>query len=160
MHEKLDQRVWRDASFGSLEKRIMLSCYIVRKLFEANKITRELFNTPTKLYAFKNRGKVVDALNCHRLEDLYEVESPKTITKPFSYVINQVIHSFVYFYTLKKKNELEGFLFNSDKSKNSVLYMIKLIDFIKLLSPIAGCYIGKSTMRRNKDGEWVLVDAQ
>ena len=149
LHEKLDQRVWREASFGSLEKRIMLSCYIVRKLYEANKITSELFNAPTKLYTYKNRGKVVDAVNCRRLDELYEIESANEITKPFSYVINQIIHSFVFFYTFKNKNEIEGFLFNSDRSKKSVLYMVKLIDFIELLSPVAGCYISKMTMIRN-----------
>ncbi|OOF10197.1 hypothetical protein BZG82_08265 [Salinivibrio sp. PR5] len=51
IHKKLFQTVWRDASYANLEKRIMLSCYIVRKLSESNKITKELFTEPVNIYS-------------------------------------------------------------------------------------------------------------
>ena len=76
-HSKLDQRVWREASFDALEKRIMLSCYIVRKLFESNKVTPDKFNAPVALYAYKGNGKVVDLLNSHKIDELYETQAPE-----------------------------------------------------------------------------------
>ncbi|MCU8036378.1 hypothetical protein, partial [Shewanella sp. SM71] len=102
-HNKLHQTTWREASFAALEKRVMLSCYIVRKLAEANKITKEIFECQVKLYSYKNKGKTV-------------------------------------FCSTKSKDNIEGILFNSDRSKKKELYMLKIADFIELLSPIAQCY--------------------
>jgi hypothetical protein len=159
-HNKLHQTTWREASFAALEKRVMLSCYIVRKLAEANKITKEIFECQVKLYSYKNKGKTVDLLNWHRVGDLYEVEQPQEITKPFSYVINQIIHSYTFLFAFKSKDNIEGILFNSDRSKKKELYMLKIADFIELLSPIAQCYIGRTIMQKNSDGEMVVVHSE
>ncbi len=116
-YSKLDQRVWREASFAALEKRIMLSCYIVRKLFESNKLIPDQYNAPVALYAYKGNGKVVDLLNSHKIEELYETQAPEITTKPFSFVVNQVIHSFVFAFAFDAPNQVTGIIFNSDRSK-------------------------------------------
>ena len=160
LHDKLHQKVWRDASFAALEKRIMLSCYIVRKLAESKKITKELFQQDITLYAYKNRGVAVDLLNSHKIQELYEVEKPQQIVKPFSYVVNQIIHSYTFIPTFQSKNELKGCLFNSDRSKKHEIYLLRIIDFIEALSPIAQCYVGVTIMQRNSDGEMVVVQSE
>lgn len=160
LHEKLDQRVWREASFAAVEKQIMLSCYIVRKLAESNKIPLELFSQEVSLYSYKNLGETVDLMNHHRVDELYDIENAQRITKPFSYIANQIIHSFVFMFAFKAKNEIEGIIFNSDRSKKKELYMMSIKDLIKVLSPIAQCYISKTIMQRNEKGEMVLVHAE
>lgn len=159
-YDKLYQSVWKNASYAALEKRVMLSCYIVRKLAEANKITKDRYNTPVPLYSYKSKGKTVDLLNWHRIEELYETEAPDKITKPFSYVVNQIVHSFTFLFAFKSKNKIEGILFNSDRSKKNELYMLKIADLIDVLSPIAQCYVGRIIMERNKNGELVAVLAE
>jgi len=159
-HEKLGQRVWRESSFAALEKRIMLSCYIVRKLVESNKISPDNYQVEIYLYAYKNKGKIVDILNSHIINDLYEIDEPVVMAKPFSYVINQIIHSFIFQFAFEGRNQISGVLFNSDKSKNKIIYLMKLKDLIGVLSPIAQCYIGTTIFERNKDGELVLVSAK
>ena len=160
LHSKLDQRVWRGSSFVALEKRIMLSCYIVRKLFESNKVVPREFNAPVALYAYRGNGKIVDFLNSHRVDELYDIQTPETITKPFSFVINQIIHSFVFTFALDAPNQVVGIIFNSDKSKKNSLFFLKLQDLIDVLSPIAHCYIGKTVFQLNENGEMVMVHAE
>lgn len=160
LHSKLDQRVWREASYVALEKRIMLSCYIVRKLFESNKVVPDEFNLPVALYAYKGNGKIVDSLNSHKINELYEIQVPEMITKPFSFVINQIIHSFVFAFALDAPNQVTGIIFNSDRSKKNSLFLLKLKDMINVLSPIAHCHIGKAVFQRNENGEMVLVHAE
>ena len=138
----------------------MLSCYIVRKLAEANKITKDLYEHPVKLYAYKNKGETVDLLNWHKVEDLYETERPQEITKPFSYVINQIIHSYTFMFAFESKNKIDGVIFNSDRSKKKELYMLKISELIDVLSPIAQCYIGRTIMERNSNGEMVVVHSE
>jgi hypothetical protein len=159
-HSKLDQRVWRGASFGALEKRIMLSCYIVRKLFESNKVIPDHFNAPVALYAYKGNGKVVDSMNSHRIDELYETQTPEVTSKPFSFVINQIIHSFVFVFAFDAPNQISGIVFNSDRSKKNSLFLLKLKDLINVLSPIAQYYIGKTVFQRNENGELVMVHAE
>lgn len=159
IHEKLYQKVWRDASYANLEKRIMLSCYIVRKLFESNKITYDRFNEPVNLYSYPNKGEVVDLLSLHRIDDLYEINNANKITKPFSYVTNQIIHSYIFEYAFKSRNQIEGVVFNSDRSKKKEVYLLSLSELLRVLSPIAQCYVGKTIMQRNEKGEMVEVQA-
>lgn len=157
IHEKLYQTVWRNASFASLEKRIMLSCYIVRKLSESSNISVELYNQPVKLYSYKNKGKAVDLLNYHRIDKLYQIENANEITKPFSYIANQIIHSYIFRYAFKEKNKIEGVIFNSDKSKGKELYLLHLKELLRVLSPIAQCYVGRTIIELNEKGEMVVV---
>ncbi len=159
-HAKLDQRVWREASFAALEKRIMLSCYIVRKLTESNKITPDKFHAEINLYSYKSKRKIVDLLNSHRIDELYEIETPVVMSKPFSYVINQIIHSFTFQFVFEGRNQIGGMLFNSDRSKKKTLYLVRLKELISALSPIAQCYISKATYQRNENGEMVLINAE
>lgn len=59
----------------------MLSCYIARKIAEASKIPPSLFSADVPLYSYKNKGKVVDLMNWHRIDELYEIEDAQKITK-------------------------------------------------------------------------------
>jgi hypothetical protein len=160
LFEKLDQKVWREASFAALEKRVMLSCYIVRKLAEASKIPQNLFSADVPLYRYKNAAKVVDPINFHKVDELYEIQNAQKINNPFSYIVNQIIHSFIFWFAFNNDGRLEGILFNSDRSKNKELYMIKVQDLIDALSPIAQCYISRAVLERNEDGELVVVQAE
>lgn len=159
-HEKLGQRIWREASFAALEKRIMLTCYIVRKLAESNKISPDKYQAEINLYSYKNKGKTVDFLNSHKIGELYEIEEPVVMTKSFSYVINQIIHSFTFQFVFEGHNQIGGILFNSDRSKKKTIYLVKLKELIEAISPIAQCYIGTTIFERNKNGEMVLVSAE
>lgn len=159
-HDKLYQKRWNQSSYAALEKRIMLSCYIVRKLYESNMIPKKLFECNVSLYSYNNKGIVVDLLNSHKLDELYELEKPKKIVKPLSYVANQIIHSYTFIFTLESKNKISGLAFNSDRSKKKELYMLKPSDFIDVLSPIAECYVGRTVFKRNSNGEMVVVEVE
>tara|TARA_B100001063_G_C16492283_1_gene417963 strand:+ start:67 stop:603 length:537 start_codon:yes stop_codon:yes gene_type:complete len=157
---KLDQKVWRTASFVALEKKLMLSSYIVRKLFESNKISEELYEKPIRLYSYKTKGIPVGVLNSHKIEQLYEIDTPQQMTKNLSYVLNQIIHSYIFTFTFESKNSIHGIIFNSDKSKRKVLYMLPLQDFLDALFPIADFYISKSICEINEHGELVVVSSE
>lgn len=138
----------------------MLSCYIVRKLAESNKITNELYNEQVKLYSYKNKGIDVDFINSHRVDKLYEIERAEEITKPFSYICNQIIPSYIFLYAFECKNKIDGIIFNSDKSKQKEIYRLTLKEFLRVLSPIAQCYVGRTIMKRNEKGEMVVVHTE
>lgn len=158
--KKQAQKVWRDSSYAALEKSVMLSCYIARKLVEANKIPRAKFEQNVEVSCFNSNGRVVDLLNSHKLDELYDIPEGTETTKPFSYVANQIIHSFIFFPLLNPNSGVESIVFNSDKSKSKELYMIEVSALVKILRSIAKSDITKIHMRRNERGEMVVVSAE
>ena len=150
---KLRQRHWRDESFLKLEQAIMMSCYIVRKLAEARKITKARFDTHLPLTAFAATGKTVNALNNHRVDELYEVGAGVQITKPLSYIANQLIHSYVFVPVFLLENQLHAVAFNSDRSKSRELYLLELRTFAKALAGCANSVLSSVTYIRLNNGE-------
>jgi hypothetical protein len=153
---KLRQRRWREESFLVVEQAVMLSCYIVRKLAEAKKITEAKFEAPMKLRAFEATGKTVDLLNNHKLEELYVIEHGRTLTKPLSYVANQLIHSFVFVPVFEKPGQIHGIAFNSDRSKSKELYMLGLASLAQAFAACANSYLSQVSYFRLENGELVV----
>jgi hypothetical protein len=130
----------------------MLSCYIVRKLAESHKISMAKYQAPLPLQSFNARGKKIDLLNSHKLEELYHLSAPKPISKPLSYIANQLIHSFVFYSLLEEQRRLWGFAFNSDRSKDAVLYSIELQPLLAAFATCADSYISSATYLRLTSG--------
>jgi hypothetical protein len=126
LHEKLEQRVWRNSSFGKIEQSIMMGSFIVRKLAESSKISDKLYQHPLDMGAYPATGKLVMLLNRHKIIELYEVKGGTNVTEPLQYVVNQIIHSFVFEFVFEGSNKIFGVVFNSDRSKSKLLYMLPL----------------------------------
>lgn len=135
----------------------MLSCYIVRKLAEAKKIADAKFQTPLQLKAFAAAGFTVDLLNRHRIEELYRLGDGKDLTKPLSYVANQLIHSFVFVPVFAKPGHLHAIAFNSDRSKGRELYMLPLLPLAEAFAACANSFLSRVSYFRVEDGELAMV---
>jgi hypothetical protein len=157
LNVKLRQTHWRDESFLKVEQAVMMSCYIIRKLAEAQKITNDRFNAHLPLTAFAATGKTVDALNSHRVHELYEVESGVEISKPLSYIANQLIHSYIFVPVFLLHNQLHAVAFNSDRSKSRELYVLKLRPFVEALASCADSVLSSVTYFRLTDGMLEVV---
>jgi len=139
----------------------MLGSYIVRKLAESKKISEKVYQHPLKMRAFAATGEVVTLLNNHRINDLYHLKSGRSITKPLSHVANQMIHSYVFVPIFETRTQIFGVAFNSDRSKQTDLYMIGLEEIISVFSRCANYYAQSMTVFRINDGsgfEVVLDD--
>lgn len=157
LNGKLEQRVWRESSFSKLEQSVMLSCYIVRKLAEAKKITDAKFQKPLQMQSFRTTGKTVDLLNNHRVDSLYQLGNGIDITKPLSYITNQLIHSFIFVPVFEPVGRIQGIAFNSDRSKNKELYMLELRPLVDTLAACADSYITKASYFRLNNGELEVI---
>jgi hypothetical protein len=157
LNGKLEQRVWRESSFSMVEQSVMLSCYIVRKLAEAKKIADAKFQWPLQMRAFRATGETVDLLNSHKMDTLYRLTDSTEVTKPLSYIANQLIHSFVFAPVFESPGKIQGIAFNSDRSKSKELYMLKLRPLIEAFAACADSYITKATYFRLKNGELEVI---
>jgi hypothetical protein len=157
LRQKLEQRVWRDSSFGRMEQAIMTGSYIVRKLVEAKKISDKLYQQPLAMRSFPATGQLVTLLNKHRIVELYEVKGGRSVTKPLSYVINQIIHSFIFEPIFEGPSKVFGIAFNSDRSKQSEIYLLALEEIIGAFAKCGNYYAGSMTVLRVNDGSGLEI---
>jgi hypothetical protein len=157
LNAKLEQRVWRESSFSKFEQSVMLSCYIVRKLAEARKIADAKFQLPLEMRSFRATGKTVDFLNSHNLDALYNLSDGVRVTQPLSYVVNQIIHSYIFKPAFVSPGKIRSVAFNSDRSKSKELYMLELRPLIEAFADCADSYISKATYFRLSNGELQVI---
>ena len=128
---------FRNGQEALIEEKVFLSAYIIRKLFEAKKLSYYLTNASIKIIKYENK-KPVDLMNWHRLDDLYNLEKPKNSIIEIRYLVNFIIHSFVFFPCRHgKAPKLDGFFVTSDRFKNKYIIYVNIFNFIGLLEIIA-----------------------
>lgn len=137
LENRMRQRRWVEASFANTEQDVMLSAYAVRKLFEAKKISDEIRLMKIPITAHKATGKPVTHYNWHLTEELYDLEKNSARKVAPLYLMNQVIHSYVFILSFEEDNGLAGFLVASNWQRSKRLYYVQLTDFIKYLRLVA-----------------------
>jgi hypothetical protein len=151
------QRKWPTSALVRLEERVMLSCYIVRKLAEASKLTTASYRRPVSLRRFFATGEVANFFNNHKIDELYKLDAGSDITKPLDYVLNQIIHSYVFTPIFQEPEKIYGFMFNSDRSKTRELYMVSLKAVAEIFASIASVtLVHRSYIRVGPSGEWKI----
>jgi len=91
----------------------MLGYYSVRKLHEARKIYTLTMKQQIVLRSHPCSKMPVTKLNYHNLDEIYELDKEKKKTRDFSFICNQMIHSFIFSPSFDEFRHLEGVYFAS-----------------------------------------------
>jgi hypothetical protein len=110
----------------NVEKAIMIGAYVIRKLDDAQKIPPDFMLRQEKLNFSESKGTVVDHINWHKIDSHYDLSKSIKVEKDWRFIINQMIHSFSFFFSEDESGRLNGFFFNSDSSKKKGLFFIPL----------------------------------
>jgi len=137
LEKRKGQRKWRQESFAAVEMDVMLAAYAVRKLFEAKKLSDALRDWTVTVYVYKNTGKRITHSNWHRLPELYDLENQKPVAIKPEFLVNQIIHSYVFMLSIAEDNGMSGFFVASDRQRAKGLYLITLGIFVHFLRQVA-----------------------
>lgn len=141
-----------------LEKRIMMSCYIIRKLNESKKIPDELYKNEVDLVFYPRNKKELSSPDTIHIEKNHDMKNGKIQNKHFSYVANQIIHSHYFEICQYFDEKISGFFFNSDRSRKNGVYYVRLDDFFEALTDVAQVYAdNKIAFTKNAEGKFVRV---
>lgn len=144
--------------FLELEKRIMMSCYIVRKLNESKKISDGLYQSEVDLCFYPRRNAESFSSTSVNIEELHDMKSREVVSRYFSYVVNQIIHSHYFDIYQYFDETISGFYFNSDRSRKKGIYYVNFDEFFEALTDVARVYAdGQIAIARNPDGKFVKV---
>jgi len=139
----------KDRHFFGIEKAIMISAYIIRKLDDAEKIPPYILNNEINIKKYIANKKIIDHMNWYRIEENYKLEIGIENKKNWKYFINQIIHSFTFIPIFDDNNRFSGIMFNSDKTKNETLFYVCINEIIKLILEISEGELANTKYCRN-----------
>ena len=114
----------------------MLGFYAIRKLLEAGKVPDDLLAKGLRLRRFPSNGKPVTYINYHRFPEFYDFAKPTRVTRDLLFVCNQIVHSYVFAPLFRSNGQLQGVVFNSDRTKNRELWFASVDEVVKALRAV------------------------
>lgn len=152
------QRRWTERSICVLEREISIAFFCIRKLIESGKLTDRCANQDLKAVEYSWKGRRVDLMNRHRLEELYTVDNGIKSTVSLSFAANQMIHSFILMTAFCEDGTPFGLLLSSDFEKNRRLVQIELESLIGVIHSVCRDEVTQIKERRNsKTGDMERV---
>jgi hypothetical protein len=109
-----------------VEKALMVGAFIIRKLDDAQKIPPDFLMKKEQLEFCESKGTIVDHMNWHKIDNHFNFAKVIKTEKDWRFIVNQIIHSFSLFFSSDSSDKLDGFLFNSDKTKKQALFFLPL----------------------------------
>lgn len=130
-----------ERSFIKAEKAIMMSAYIIRKLNEATKIPPNFLKDSICLIEYSAINIHIDKYNSHHIDRNYNLSEAKKHNDKIEFFIEQIIHSFVFFFIIDESNKDFSILFNSDRTKKDSLYEISFEKIFEIILKISEGFI-------------------
>lgn len=130
------QLKWVDASYANAEKDIMLSAFIIRKLFDSDKIDKRIENKEISLVIYKSNGNKVNKMKNIFPERYFDIEKPTKSKLKVREIYNQIIHSYIFSLLFDEENLLKSFWVASDYNKFKYLVEIGIDNYIDILNEI------------------------
>ena len=149
LEKRQNQKKWLDSSFANTEKDIMISAFMIRKLFESKKIDNIMEKENIKITSYPSNGCKINLLRRHSPEDFFKINTPITNQKSIKEICNQIIHSYVFTLILNDSNQLVSFWFMSDYNKSEQMIEITIFDYIKILKKIGTYWPSNETYTYN-----------
>ena len=94
---------------------------------------------PVRVQSFQriNKENAIHIFNRHRIDEFYNLDNPSKTSLSVVNICNAFIHSFVFEIALDDdKDSFGGIIFNSDKTKDAVVFFIQLEDYFKVIESV------------------------
>jgi hypothetical protein len=136
LEKRKAQKKWPDSSSANTEKDIMISAFMIRKLFDSNKIDQRMNNKEIEAVTYKSNGKQINWMKNLFPERYFDLENPKNEKVKLKDICNQIVHSYIFMLLMNENNNLFSFWYVSDYNKFKYLIELKLDDYINVLNEI------------------------
>jgi hypothetical protein len=79
-----------------MEKAVFLSAFIIRKLIDSNRLSKEVekSGTPVQIHLLRDPDAAPDSMNWEKIDDFYDLDHAEMRSVPLRELVNWPIHSF------------------------------------------------------------------
>lgn len=141
-----------------LEKFLLVSSFVVRKLSDSLKLSDELESQDFNCYIYKRleNDDIISVINRNNVTRFYNLDAPEEVPLKLKEICNLFIHSLVFRPVVDDKMSLQGVFVNSDWTKDKSLYYVEINLFVKLVKEIINDEIGMFSHKRDKNGGEII----
>jgi hypothetical protein len=136
-------------SLARFEREIFIGFYAIRKLLETFKVSSQTRRLSLTLASSPSIG-VVDYMNAHRIDELFNLEIADFEQRDLEFVCNQFIHSFVFIPVQHENGSIAGAYIASDKAKREKIYFVELRQILLAFRTVGTDYPAKLLLERNE----------
>lgn len=122
------------------EKEVIISFFMVRKLFESHKVSSVSKNYKAMVTQYPISGKKVTSLNFWDVDELYDLENGKAVRKSITFICNQFIHGGATYAYRNEDRNWGGILVCSDYERQDFLYRVPLEEIIAIFRIVGKDY--------------------
>lgn len=142
-----------ERSLVRVERELFVGFYGIRKLLDTFKVSH---STRVKTFSLAWSPSVAstDYLNCHRIEELFDLSVQRVEQRDLTFVCNQFIHSYIFASAQSESGSLSGVYVSSDKAKNDKVYFVGIDQILDAFRLVGKDYPTEQHLRRNKQGQW------
>ena len=144
-----------------LEKAVSLSAFIVRKLMDSYRLSTQVEDGSIEItrYPICQSGRAPDSMKWDRIDKFYELDSGVAGAAPLRYLVNWIIHSFVFLAELRSDlaggQVIDGFYVNSDRTRRQDLVRVSWSNYRRALDGVVNDDVVESIRLRNGRGDEV-----
>ena len=135
----------------NFEKEIIISFFLIRKLFEEHRVSSKSTNYKAEIYSFAPSGKNITKLNQSSIDKIYNLDNEKKVKKKIVFLANQLIHSCTIFAYRKEDRNWGGVYATSDFERNKNFYRIPIEEIISIFKLVGNDYPTSFGMKWNKN---------
>jgi hypothetical protein len=140
----------------AIERAVFFSAYIMRKLWEAGKLSSTWKTKRSKCIYHRPKGRFVDRLNWHRIDELFDLNRPEDASLTAIELCNRLIHSFVFLMVDGPRKTIAGFFFTSDQTRRRGLWFIEFAEILALMRETGRDYPSSGRMVRHpRTCDWI-----
>lgn len=135
LEKRINQKKWFDSSNANAEKEIMISAFMVRKLFESKKIDDAIEQKTITIFRYPSNGKKISLLRRLSPERFFDLEKPNKSKLTVKDLYNNIIHSYIFLLNIVD-GEFKYFWVASDWNKFKFMLQIEVKDYITILREV------------------------
>jgi hypothetical protein len=120
-----------------MERDVILSFFIIRRLIELNRVSRKTIDFEFKIFSCPYNGRRLSPISRHWFQKSYDLENEITLHKKTMYIANQFIHSFLFLMVYDETRNWDSFYVVSDYDKKNFIWRIpakQVHDCLKIAS--------------------------
>ncbi len=133
LEKRRKQKKWFDTSFANAEKEIMVSAFMIRKLFDSHKIKENIEKKEIDIIYYKSSENKINILKRLSPEKYFKLEEQYEKKISIRKICDQIIHSYIFTLLRNEEKKLQAFWVSSDYIKFNELFEINIDDYIEIL---------------------------
>lgn len=141
---------WSEKLVVNFEKELIVSFFCIRKLFETHKVSKKSRKYRTSVFCYAPTGKKITWHNHWDIDEIYDLENEKNVTKSIVFLANQLIHSCTIFAYREKNRNWGGVYACSDFERDKTIYRIHIKEIISIFELVGNDYPSSMTMTWNE----------